>query len=392
MPQEKGFLRLEDLLAPALAGLDEDARSSFSKLLRDDYGERIGDLGEFPFTRGICATMYRGRKPTIRQFAGHGLATDTNERFKTVLKLGGTGLSTAFDLPTLMGRGSDDPISEGQVGWDGAALDTLADMEDLFDGIPIEETTVSMTINGPAAIVLTMYFAMARKRGIPLARLGGTTQNDILKEYIAQKEWLFPVDKGGGSGRGHDGVLRPTRAQVAPGVHQRLPHPRGGGHRRPGAVLYPRRRRLVRSESHRSGHGRPRLRPASLLLLRRPQRLFRRDRQAPRRPAAVGEDHARRVRCNGPQVPIVPHPRPNGGRYPDAHGAHEQHRQGSPAGPGGDAGGRPRASTPTPTTRCSPRRPRTRSRWPSARSRFSRRSRRSPSGSTRWAGPGWSKR
>ena len=196
MPQEKGFLRLEDLLAPALAGLDEDARSSFSKLLRDDYGERIGDPGEFPFTRGIHATMYRGRKPTIRQFAGHGLATDTNERFKTVLKLGGTGLSTAFDLPTLMGRDSDDPISEGQVGWDGAALDTLADMEDLFDGIPIEETTVSMTINGPAAIVLAMYFAMARKRGIPLARLGGTTQNDILKEYIAQKEWLFPVDKG----------------------------------------------------------------------------------------------------------------------------------------------------------------------------------------------------
>jgi methylmalonyl-CoA mutase N-terminal domain/subunit len=142
--------------------------------------------------------MYRGRKPTIRQFAGHGLATDTNERFKTVLRLGGTGLSTAFDLPTLMGRDSDDPISEGQVGWDGAAVDTLADMEDLFDGIQIDEITVSMTINGPAAILLAMYFAMARKRGIPLDRLGGTTQNDILKEYISQKEWLFPVDKGVG--------------------------------------------------------------------------------------------------------------------------------------------------------------------------------------------------
>ena len=150
----------------------------------------------FPFTRGIYTTMYRGKKPTIRQFAGHGLAPDTNERFKAILKLGGTGLSTAFDLPTLMGRDSDEPISEGQVGWDGVALDTLADMEDLFDDIPIEDITVSMTINAPAAIVLAMYFAMARKRGIPLERLGGTTQNDILKEYIAQKEWLFPVDKG----------------------------------------------------------------------------------------------------------------------------------------------------------------------------------------------------
>ena len=121
MPQEKGFLRLEDLLTPALEGLEEDARSSFSKVVTDHYREQIGDPGEFPFTRGVYATMYRGRKPTIRQFAGHGLATDTNERFKTVLKLGGTGLSTAFDLPTLMGRDSDDPISEGQVGWDGAA-------------------------------------------------------------------------------------------------------------------------------------------------------------------------------------------------------------------------------------------------------------------------------
>ena len=196
MPQEKGFLRLEDLLTPALEGLEEDAQSSFSKVVTDHYREQIGDPGEFPFTRGVYATMYRGRKPTIRQFAGHGLATDTNERFKTVLKLGGTGLSTAFDLPTLMGRDSDDPISEGQVGWDGAAVDTLADMEDLFDGIPIDDITVSMTINGPAAIVLSMYFAMAQKRGIPLEQLGGTTQNDILKEYIAQKEWLFPVDKG----------------------------------------------------------------------------------------------------------------------------------------------------------------------------------------------------
>ena len=196
MPDQRGFLGPEDFLASLLDGVDEDTRSSLSRLVGDHYRERIGDPGEFPFTRGIHATMYRGRRPTIRQFAGHGLATDTNERFKTIVRLGGTGLSTAFDLPTLMGRDSDDPVSEGQVGWDGAAVDTLADVEDLFEGIPIEDITVSMTINAPAAILLAMYFAMAQKRGIPLDRLGGTTQNDILKEYIAQKEWLFPVDRG----------------------------------------------------------------------------------------------------------------------------------------------------------------------------------------------------
>ena len=196
MPEQKGFSRPDELLASPLASLDEDTQRSFSDFVNAQYQELIGDPGEFPFTRGIYATMYRDKKPTMRQFAGHRLATDTNERFKTIVKLGGSGLSTAFDLPTLMGSDSDDPISEGQVGWDGAAVDTLADMEDLFEGIPIEEITVSMTINGPAAIVLAMYFAMAERRGIPLAQLGGTTQNDILKEYIAQKEWLFPVDKG----------------------------------------------------------------------------------------------------------------------------------------------------------------------------------------------------
>ena len=193
---ENGIARSRILLLPEDRGFFRPDEAPASESSSEHYRKSLGDPGEFPFTRGIYPTMYRGKKPTIRQFAGHGLAADTNERFKTIVKLGGTGLSTAFDLPTLMGRDSDDPVSEGQVGWDGAAVDTLADMEDLFDGIPIEEITVSMTINGPAAIVLAMYFAMALKRGIPLERLGGTTQNDILKEYIAQKEWLFPVDKG----------------------------------------------------------------------------------------------------------------------------------------------------------------------------------------------------
>ena len=196
MPEDEGVFRPEELLAPLLSALPEETQQAMTQVIGDYYRQQIGEPGEFPFTRGIYPTMYRGRKPTIRQFAGHGLAPHTNERFKTILRLGGTGLSTAFDLPTLMGRDSDEPICQGQVGWDGVAVDTLADMEDLFQGIPLDQVTVSMTINAPAAAVLAMYFAMAQKRGIPLEHLGGTTQNDILKEYIAQKEWLFPVDKG----------------------------------------------------------------------------------------------------------------------------------------------------------------------------------------------------
>lgn len=156
--------------------------------------------GEYPFTWGLYPAMYRtqdgGKKPTIREFAGHGLASDTNERFRLILAEGGTGLSTAFDLPTLMGFDSDDEVCEGQVGWDGVAVDSLADMEELFAGIPIDRVTVSMTNNAPAAVMWAMYLAMAKRRGIPFALLGGTMQNDILKEYLAQKEWLFPEEHG----------------------------------------------------------------------------------------------------------------------------------------------------------------------------------------------------
>ena len=119
MSEDQGLLRPEELLEPLLADLGEEARQTVLQVLRQHYDQDIGDPGVFPFTRGIYTTMYRGKKPTIRQFTGHGLAPDTNERFKAILKLGGTGLSTAFDLPTLMGRDSDEPISEGQVGWDG---------------------------------------------------------------------------------------------------------------------------------------------------------------------------------------------------------------------------------------------------------------------------------
>jgi methylmalonyl-CoA mutase, N-terminal domain len=153
---------------------------------------KLGLPGEFPYTRGIHPTMYRGRLWTMRQFAGFGSAEDTNARFHYLLEHGQTGLSTAFDLPTLMGRDSDDALARGEVGREGVAIDTLADMEILFRGIPLDRVSTSMTINAPAAVLFCMYLAVAEKQGVPFAALNGTLQNDILKEYIAQKEWIYP--------------------------------------------------------------------------------------------------------------------------------------------------------------------------------------------------------
>ncbi|MGH9125895.1 MAG: methylmalonyl-CoA mutase family protein, partial [Acidimicrobiales bacterium] len=157
------------------------------------YGPPDGEFpGVYPYTRGPYASMYRSKLWTMRMFAGFGTAEDTNARFHEILRAGGDGLSTAFDLPTLMGRDSDDPLSAGEVGKAGVAVDTLADFEDLFAGIDLAKVTTSMTINSPAPVALAMYVAVAEGRGIPRARLGGTLQNDILKEYQAQKEFVFP--------------------------------------------------------------------------------------------------------------------------------------------------------------------------------------------------------
>jgi methylmalonyl-CoA mutase, N-terminal domain len=154
--------------------------------------ERIGWPGEFPFTRGLYPAGYRARPWTIRQFSGFGNARQTNERYKMLLGAGGTGLSVAFDMPTLMGRDSDDPRSQGEVGHCGVAIDSAADMDTLFAGIPLAGVTTSMTISGPAVPVFCMYLAAAQRQGADLGRLNGTLQTDIFKEYIAQKEWLFP--------------------------------------------------------------------------------------------------------------------------------------------------------------------------------------------------------
>src|SRR5579864_1256530 len=162
--------------------------------LPGDLDAAIGLPGESPYTRGVYPSMYRGRLWTMRQFAGFGTAEETNTRFHYLLDHGQTGLSTAFDMPSLMGHDSDHPRSLGEVGREGVAVDTLADMETLFEGIPLDQVSVSMTINAPAAIMLAFYVVAAERQGIGPEQLAGTIQTDILKEYIAQKEWCFPVD------------------------------------------------------------------------------------------------------------------------------------------------------------------------------------------------------
>ncbi|HKQ52717.1 MAG TPA: methylmalonyl-CoA mutase family protein [Pyrinomonadaceae bacterium] len=158
-----------------------------------DFERDTAYPGEFPYTRGIHPTGYRGKLWTMRQFAGFGTPEETNARFKYLLEHGQTGLSVAYDLPTLMGYDADSPLSEGEVGKCGVAVSSLADMEVLFDGIPLEEVTVSQTINAPASVLLAMYLVVAEKQGADFRKISGTLQNDILKEYIAQKEWIYPI-------------------------------------------------------------------------------------------------------------------------------------------------------------------------------------------------------
>ncbi len=183
----------DDLNATTVSG--EAVEAVYTPLdLSPDVVAATGLPGQFPFTRGIHPTMYRGRLWTMRQFAGFGTAEDTNERYKFLLERGQTGLSVAFDFPTLMGYDSDHPRSEGEVGKCGVAISSLADMETLFDGIPLHKVSTSMTINGPAAMLFCFYVAAAEKQGVPIDQLQGTIQNDILKEYMAQHAWIFPAE------------------------------------------------------------------------------------------------------------------------------------------------------------------------------------------------------
>ncbi len=175
-----------------LSGLELPPVVTSEDLAGFDPEVKLGRAGAYPFTRGVYPTMYRGRPWTMRQFAGFGSPAETNARYRFLLEQGQGGLSVAFDMPTLMGRDSDDPRSEGEVGRCGVATDSVEDFDALFEGIPLGDITTSMTISGPAVIVFAFFLAAAERQGIPWERLGGTLQTDILKEYIAQKEWIFP--------------------------------------------------------------------------------------------------------------------------------------------------------------------------------------------------------
>jgi methylmalonyl-CoA mutase, N-terminal domain len=193
--ERETFGRAPERAAPFSTLSGEPVRPLYTEAdLPADVDGSIGLPGEFPYTRGVYGSMYRGRLWTMRQFAGFGTAEETNRRFRYLLDHGQTGLSTAFDMPSLMGHDSDHPRSLGEVGREGVAVDSLADMEMLFSGIPLDRVSVSMTINAPAPIMLAFYVVAAERQGVAADRLSGTIQTDILKEYIAQKEWCFPVD------------------------------------------------------------------------------------------------------------------------------------------------------------------------------------------------------
>jgi methylmalonyl-CoA mutase N-terminal domain/subunit len=182
-----------DELSSTISGLENEPLYT-PENVEVDYERDLGYPGVYPFTRGVYPSMYRGKLWTMRQFAGFGTAEETNERFRYLLDHGQTGLSTAFDMPTLMGYDSDHPRSLGEVGREGVAIDSLEDMETLFSGIPLGEVSTSMTINSPAAMLLAFYVCVGEEQGVPRAELRGTIQTDILKEYIAQKEWIFPPE------------------------------------------------------------------------------------------------------------------------------------------------------------------------------------------------------
>ncbi len=267
-----------------------------------DYERDLGYPGEYPFTRGVYPSMYRGRLWTMRQFAGFGTAEETNERFRYLLEHGQTGLSTAFDMPTLMGYDSDHPRSLGEVGREGVAIDSLDDMETLFDGIPLGEVSTSMTINSPAAILLAFYVCVGEQQGVPRERLRGTVQTDILKEYIAQKEYIFPPE--------------PSMRLVTDMIEfcaREMPlwHPISisGYHIREAGSTAAQELAFTLADgfayveaARRARPRRRRVRAAALVLLQRAHRLLRGDRQVPRRAPDLGARAARALRREEPAL------------------------------------------------------------------------------------------
>ncbi len=288
--------------------------------------ERIGWPGEFPFTRGLYATGYRGRTWTIRQFAGFGNAAQTNERYKMILAAGGGGLSVAFDMPTLMGRDSDDPRSLGEVGHCGVAIDSAADMDVLFSDIPLGDVTTSMTISGPAVPVFCMYLVAAERQGVDLSVLNGTLQTDIFKEYIAQKEWLFPPEP-------HLRLIGDLMEYCAENIPAYKPLSVSGYHIREAGSTAAQELAFTLADGFgyvelglSRGLDVERVRAGPVVLLRRPPRLLRGDRQVPRRPADLGPLAARRLRREDREGAVAALPHPDRRRLADRPAAGQQHR------------------------------------------------------------------
>src|SRR4051812_270034 len=329
-----------------------------------DYARDLGYPGVYPFTRGVYPSMYRGRLWTMRQFAGFGTAEETNERFRYLLEHGQTGLSTAFDMPTLMGLDSDHPRSLGEVGREGVAVDSLADVETLFAGIPLADVSTSMTINAPAAMLLAFYACVGEQQGAPMGALRGTIQTDILKEYIAQKEWIFPPEpsmrlvtdmiefcstdmplwhpvsisgyhiREAGSDAPEELAVTPADgvAYVEAGLGAGL-----GIERAAGARVHAGGWVRLRGGGHRAGSGYRRLRAAAELLLQRAPRLLRRDREVPRRPPDLGARAAREVRREEPALLADALPHADRGGLADGAAARGEHRPHRARGDGGRA-------------------------------------------------------
>ena len=266
-----------------------------------DLEERLGEPGEYPFTRGIHERMYRDRRWTMRQYAGYASAKETNERFHYLIDHGSTGLSMAFDLPTQLGRDSDDPLCEGEVGRTGVAIDTIDDMRRVFDGIPLDEVSTSMTINAPAGVLLLLYELVGEEQGVESEAAARHDPERHAQGVHRARELHLPADAGDAADHRPVRLLPRERAEVEHDLDLRLPHAREGLLGGAGGGLHARQRDRLRAGGARRRPGRGRVRPAAGVLLQRPQQRVPGGGQVPRRPADVGADHdasgsARRTR------------------------------------------------------------------------------------------------
>ena len=321
-----------EALFTTMSGLENEPLYTPSNV-EIDYDRDLGYPGAFPYTRGVYPSMYRGRLWTMRQFAGFGTAEETNARFRYLRDHGQTGLSTAFDMPTLMGYDSDHPRSLGEVGREGVAIDSLEDMEQLFAGIPLGEVSTSMTINAPAAMLLAFYICVAEEQGVPAGPFA-RDDPDGHPQGVHRPEGVdLPARALDAALRGHDRVLRAARPALAPGLDLGLPHPRGRLDGRPGARLHPGRRLRLRGGGHRARPRRGRLRAAALLLLQRAHRLLRGGREVPCRAPHLGEGAARALRGQEPSLVAHALPRPDRWRLPHRSAAGGEHRADGARGP-----------------------------------------------------------